>query len=69
MADILALFSDAALSAPEMGLAAAAIFFAGALRAFAGFGFALAGVPLLALTVGPAAAVPMMQHFGRSCAS
>lgn len=60
MADIFALFSDAALSAPEMGLAAAAIFFAGALRAFAGFGFALAGVPLLALTVGPAAAVPMI---------
>ena len=54
------LFADAALPWTEMGFAAAAIFFAGALRAFAGFGFALAGVPLLALTVGPAAAVPMI---------
>lgn len=54
------LFADATLPWTEMGFAAAAIFFAGALRAFAGFGFALAGVPLLALTVGPAAAVPMI---------
>lgn len=54
------LVSGALLPWDQMILAALAIFFAGALRAFAGFGFALAGVPLLALTVGPAAAVPMI---------
>jgi hypothetical protein len=60
MSEFLALFANAALSPTDMALAAAAIFFAGGLRAFVGFGFALAGVPLLALTVGPAAAVPMI---------
>ena len=37
-----------------------AVAFAGALRAFSGFGFALAGVPLLALIFGPAQAVPIV---------
>lgn len=60
MTELLNLFAEASLSPQEMAFAAAAIFFAGALRAFVGFGFALAGVPLLALTVGPAAAVPMI---------
>jgi hypothetical protein len=60
MSEFLSLFSDATLTAPDMALTAAAVFFAGALRAFVGFGFALAGVPLLAMTVGPAAAVPMI---------
>lgn len=60
MPEFLALFADATLSPASMALAAAAVFFAGALRAFVGFGFALAGVPLLAITVGPAAAVPMI---------
>jgi len=60
LSEFLTLFVDAALPWNDMALAAAAIFFAGALRAFVGFGFALAGVPLLALTVGPAAAVPMI---------
>jgi uncharacterized protein len=60
MSEFLALFTNAALSPTDMTLAAAAVFFAGGLRAFVGFGFALAGVPLLALTVGPATAVPMI---------
>ena len=60
MSEFLALFANSALSPMDMTLAAAAVFFAGALRAFVGFGFALAGVPLLAMTVGPAAAVPMI---------
>lgn len=37
-----------------------AVAFAGGLRAFSGFGFALAGVPLLALIFGPAQAVPIV---------
>lgn len=60
MSEFLALFTNVALSPTDMALAAAAVFFAGGLRAFVGFGFALAGVPLLALTVGPATAVPMI---------
>lgn len=60
MPDLFALFTEAALNPADMVLAAVAVFFAGALRAFVGFGFALAGVPLLAMTVGPAAAVPMI---------
>jgi len=55
-----ALWTEITPPLPLLALAAAAVFFAGALRAFVGFGFALAGVPLLALTVGPAAAVPMI---------
>ncbi|MEQ9518145.1 MAG: sulfite exporter TauE/SafE family protein [Parvibaculum sp.] len=60
MTEFLNLFADASLTPQNMAFAAAAIFFAGALRAYAGFGFALAGVPLLAMSVGPAAAVPMI---------
>ena len=65
MTDLLDLFTTDILMPHNMGwddlaFAAAAIFFAGALRAYAGFGFALAGVPLLAATAGPAAAVPMI---------
>lgn len=59
MSEILSFFAEASLTAPDMALAAAAVFFSGLLRAFVGFGFAMALVPLLALIVGPAAAVPM----------
>ncbi len=59
MSEFLSFFADASLAAPDMALAAAAVFFSGLLRAFVGFGFAMALVPLLALIVGPAAAVPM----------
>ncbi len=55
-----ALWTEVTPPLPMLALAAAAIFFSGALRAYAGFGFALAGVPLLSLAVGPVAAVPMI---------
>ncbi|WP_426958654.1 sulfite exporter TauE/SafE family protein [Muricoccus radiodurans] len=40
--------------------AAAAVFLAGLLRGYTGFGFAIAGVPLLSLVIPPAEAVPLV---------
>ena len=47
-----------ALSASETVLVAATAFIAGVMRGFSGFGAALAIAPVLALTVGPRAAIP-----------
>lgn len=48
------------LSAMDLAGAAFATFLAGFIRAYAGFGFALAGVPLLARFMPPSQAVPLV---------
>ncbi|GMV62336.1 MAG: hypothetical protein AMXMBFR74_15040 [Parvibaculum sp.] len=59
MNNLVSAFADALLPAPDLALAFAAVFFATTLKAFAGFGFGLAVVPLLSLVLHPAEAVPM----------
>ena len=59
MHSLTALFSNAMLPLPDFLAALAAVFFATTLKAFAGFGFGLAVVPLLSLVMPPAVAVPM----------
>lgn len=59
MSSLHELFSGAMLPAPDLTAAFAAVLFATTLKAFAGFGFGLAVVPLLSLVVPPAVAVPM----------
>ena len=52
-------FSEAMLPGRDFALALAAVLFATTLKAFAGFGFGLAVVPLLSLILPPAEAVPL----------
>lgn len=59
MSSLYELFSGAMLPAPDFAAAFAAVLFATTLKAFAGFGFGLAVVPLLSLVLPPAVAVPM----------
>ncbi|MEN6542864.1 sulfite exporter TauE/SafE family protein [Parvibaculum sp.] len=59
MSSLHELFSGAMLPPPALAAAFAAVLFATTMKAFSGFGFGLAVVPLLSLVVPPAVAVPM----------
>ena len=47
----------------------AGVFAAAVLRGFTGFGFGLAAVPLLSLTLSPTTVVPLVETFGPSLKS
>ncbi|MFZ2466808.1 MAG: sulfite exporter TauE/SafE family protein, partial [Parvibaculum sedimenti] len=59
MSSLHELFAGAMLPAPDFAAAFAAVLFATTMKAFSGFGFGLAVVPLLSLVLPPAVAVPM----------
>lgn len=59
MSSLSEFFYGATLPAPAFAAAFAAVLFATTMKAFSGFGFGLAVVPLLSLVLPPAVAVPM----------
>lgn len=59
LTQVLALLGDDALTPAGLAAAAGAILAAAVLRGFTGFGFALAAVPLLGLSIPPSRAVPL----------